>query len=64
MNTLSLLCQVTGGSGSYQWSCDPEGIVGVSSSGMLTARARGKSLVVAADTKNSAHFDNTEVRVL
>ena len=55
---------MTGGSGNYQWSCDPEGIVGVASNGILTAIARGKTLVVAADTKNTAHFDETEVSII
>ena len=53
--------QVSGGSGNYQWSCDPVGVVGVSSAGLLTAVARGKSLVTVMDTKNSAHFDESEV---
>ena len=54
---------MTGGSGNYQWSCDPEGIVGVANNGILTAIAKGKTLVVAADTKNTAHFDETEVSI-
>ena len=55
---------MTGGSGNYQWSCDPEGIVGVANNGMLTAIARGETLVVVADTKNTAHFDETEVSIM
>ncbi len=54
---------MTGGSGSYQWSCDVVGIVGVSSTGLLTTKTKGNTLVVAVDTKNTAHFDKTEVYV-
>ena len=35
--------------------------MGVSSAGVLTSIARGKTLVIAADKKNSAHFDQAEV---
>ncbi len=52
---------MSGGSGSYQWSCDPEYVVGVVSTGRITAKTKGKSLVVAMDTKNTAHSDQTEV---
>lgn len=57
-----VLLQVSGGSGSYQWSCDPERVVGVASNGLITAKTKGKSLVVAMDTKNTALSDQTEVR--
>ena len=58
----SLFCfKATGGSGNYKWSCDPEGVVGVSSSGTLATIARGMSLVIAADKKNQAHYDQSEV---
>ena len=37
--------------------------MGVSNSGTLTSIARGKTLVIAADKKNPAHFDEAEVRL-
>ena len=37
--------------------------MGVANNGILTAIAKGKTLVVAADTKNTAHFDETEVSI-
>ena len=53
--------EATGGSGKYQWSCDPEDVVGVSNFGSVVAIKKGASLVTAADKKNTAHFDTTEV---
>ena len=38
--------------------------MGVSSSGILTSVARGKTLVIAADKKNTAHFDQAEVKFI
>ena len=51
----------TGGSGKYQWSCDPEDVVGVSNFGTVSAMKQGMAVVTAADKKNTAHFDNAEV---
>ena len=53
--------QATGGSGKYQWSCDPEDVVGVSNFGTVSAMKEGMAVVTAADKKNTAHFDNAEV---
>ena len=53
--------EATGGSGKYQWSCDPEDVVGVSNYGTVVAIKEGRSLVTVADKKNTAHFDTAEV---
>ena len=55
--------QAVGGSGGYVWSCDPDTVAHVTSSGLVTSVAEGKALVVASDKKNAAHFDQTEVSV-
>ena len=55
--------EATGGSGKYQWSCDPEDVVGVSNFGSVVAIKKGVALVTAADKKNTAHFDTAEVIV-
>ena len=53
--------EATGGSGKFQWSCDPEDVVGVSNYGAVVAIKKGRSLVTAADKRNTAHFDTAEV---
>ena len=53
--------EATGGSGKYQWSCDPEDVVGVSNFGTISAMKEGMAVVTAADKRNTAHFDNAEV---
>lgn len=55
--------QATGGSGKYQWSCDPEDVVGVSNFGTVLAMKEGMAIVTVADKRNTAHFDNAEVCV-
>ena len=45
------------------WSCDPDTVAHVTSSGLVTSVAEGKALVIASDKKNAAHFDQTEVCV-
>ena len=44
------------------WSCDPDTVAHVTSSGLVTSVSEGRGLVVAGDKKNAAHFDTTEVR--
>ena len=55
--------EAIGGSGRYQWSCDPEDVVGVSNYGSVVVIKKGMALVTAADKKNTAHFDTAEVRL-
>ena len=45
------------------WSCDTEAVAHVTSTGLVTSVAEGKSQVVASDKKNAAHFDKAEVHV-
>ena len=45
------------------WSCDPETVAHVTSTGLVTSVAEGKAVVVASDKKNPAHFDQSLVRV-
>ena len=56
--------EATGGSGKYQWSCDPEDVVGVSNYGTVVVIKKGMAVVTAADKKNTAHFDTAEVGLL
>lgn len=56
--------EASGGSGKYQWSCDPEDVVGVSNIGTVIAIKRGRSLVTAADKRNTVHYDTAEVCAL
>ena len=37
--------------------------MGVSNTGTVTTVTKGKSVVTAADKKNTAHFDQTEVGI-
>ena len=46
------------------WSCDPEGVVSVAGNGTVQAVAKGSTLVFAADVKNTAHCNQTEVYVV
>ncbi len=62
-NSLVLFTQVSGGSGMYMWSVEPEGVVSVSSRGTLTTITRGVTLVIATDKKNTAHHDKSQVFV-
>lgn len=43
------------------WSCDPDTVGHVTSSGLVTSVTEGEALVAASDKKNAAHFDMTEV---
>ena len=45
------------------WSCDTEAVAHVTSTGLVTSVAEGKSQVVASDKKNTAHFDKAEVHI-
>ena len=56
--------QATGGSGTYVWSCDPEGVVSVAGNGTVQAVAKGSTMVFAADVKNTAHCSQAEVYVV
>ena len=53
--------QATGGSGTYIWSCDPEGVVGVGVNGTLEVLEQGVTMVFAADVRNTAHYNQSEV---
>ena len=53
--------QATGGSGTYIWSCDPEGVVGVGVNGTLEVLEQGVTMVYAADVRNTAHYNQSEV---
>ena len=54
--------QVFGGSGSHLWSVeDNNGVIAVSSKGMITALVRGSSSVKVTDQKNALHFDIVKV---
>lgn len=59
-----LSLQATGGSGTYVWSCEPEGMVSVSGNGTVQAVSRGSTLVFAADVKNTAHCSQAEIFVV
>ena len=59
--SLPLSPQASGGSGGYVWSCDPDTVGHVTSSGLVTSVAEGMAVVVASDKKNPAHFDKSEV---
>ena len=61
---LPLSPQASGGSGGYVWSCDPDTVGHVTSSGLVTSVAEGMAVVVASDKKNPAHFDKSEVLLL
>ena len=45
------------------WSCDPDTVAHVTSTGLVTSVAKGEALVTASDKKTSAHFDTAEVRL-
>ena len=46
------------------WSCDPEGVVSVAGNGSVQTVAKGSAVVFAADVKNTAHCNQTEVHVV
>lgn len=56
--------QASGGSGTYVWSCEPDGVVTVAGNGSVQAVAKGNTLVFAADVKNTAHCNHTAVYVV
>ncbi|CAH3168221.1 unnamed protein product [Porites lobata] len=64
-NQYQFLLQPSGGSGMYMWSSSNTSVATVSTKGVvMTTSAVGYSLVRAADMKNPANFDTTEVYVL
>ena len=57
ISSLSPSSQVFGGSGSYQWSLvENNGVISVSTVGVVTILAQGSSSVKVTDQKNSHHF--------
>lgn len=60
-----LIFQPSGGSGMYMWSSSNTSVATVSTKGVvMTTSAVGYSLVRAADMKNPANFDTTEVGII
>lgn len=60
-----IIFQPSGGSGMYMWSSSNTSVATVSTKGVvMTTSAVGYSLVRAADMKNPANFDTTEVGIL
>lgn len=60
-----IIFQPSGGSGMYMWSPSNTSVATVSTKGVvMTTSAVGYSLVRAADMKNPANFDTTEVGII
>lgn len=60
-----IIFQPSGGSGMYMWSSSNTSVATVSTKGVvMTTSAVGYSLVRAADMKNIANFDTTEVGII
>lgn len=60
-----IIFQPSGGSGMYMWSSSNTSVATVSTKGVvMTTSAVGYSLVRAADMKNPANFDTTEVGII
>jgi len=53
--------KATGGSGSYKWSSQSDLVASVNNQGVVTMVAKGTTVVRATDTRNSLHYDESEV---